>query len=137
VITDAELNRISHTVAEDIFGVVYDPDTFVLDTAATTARRADIRVDRLRRGRPFQEFVDEWVTAEPPQDLLYYGSWGDDTDEMTATVFDIDGPKRVTAPLGELPIIMMPDRREVAIARLEQRVRELEDKHGETVTRLS
>lgn len=137
VITDAELNRISRTVAEDIFGVVYDPDTFVFDTAATTARRADIRADRLRRGRPFQEFVDEWVTAEPPQDLLYYGSWGDDTDEMTATVFDIDGPKRVTAPLGELPIIMMPDRREVAIARLEQRVRELEDKHGETVTRRS
>jgi hypothetical protein len=32
---------------------------------------------------------------------------------------------------------MMPDRREVAIARLEQRVRELEDKHGETVTRRS
>ena len=33
-----------------------------------------------------------------PKELLYYGSWGDDTDELTATVFDIDGPKRVDGP---------------------------------------
>jgi acetone carboxylase alpha subunit len=137
VVKDAELGRISQKVAEDLFGVRYDPDTFRLDEAGTTQQRAQARQARLDRGTPFARFVDEWVTPEPPKDLLYYGSWGDDTEELTATVFDINGPKRVTASLADLPLVMLPDRREVAIAHLEARVRELEEKHGEVVTRLA
>jgi len=137
VVKDAELNRISPHVARDIFGVVYDGQTFRLDAAATGQARADARAARLERGRPYAEFVEEWVTDEPPADLLYYGSWGDDTEELTATLFEIDGPRRVKAPLEELPIIMIPDRREVKIAKLEDRVAELEAKYGEQVQRLA
>jgi acetone carboxylase alpha subunit len=137
VVKDAELNRISPHVARDIFGVVYDGQTFRLDAAATAQARADARAARLERGRPYAEFVEEWVTDEPPADLLYYGSWGDDTEELTATLFEIDGPRRVKAPLEELPIIMIPDRREVKIAKLEDRVAELEAKYGEQVQRLA
>ncbi len=137
VVKDAELNRISHQVARDIFGVVYDEQTFRLDAAATAQARADARAARLERGRPYAEFVEEWVTDEPPADLLYYGSWGDDTDELTATLFEIDGPRRVKAPLEELPIIMIPDRRELKITKLEDRVAELEAKYGEQVQRLA
>ena len=36
-----------------------------------------------------------------------------------------------------MPIIMMPDARDLKVAALEERVRELEDKHGEKVTRKS
>jgi hypothetical protein len=36
-----------------------------------------------------------------------------------------------------MPIIMIPDRREVKIAKLESRVAELEAKHGEAVRRLA
>jgi len=104
---------------------------------ATATARADTRKARLQRGRPYQEFVDEWVTPEPPADLLYYGSWGDDTDKLTATVFGIEGPRRVKATIDEMPIIMVPDRREVKIAALEARIAELETKHGETVRRLA
>jgi len=137
VVKDAELNRISPHVARDIFGVVYDEQTFRLDAAATAQARADARAARLQRGRPYAEFVEEWVTDEPPADLLYYGSWGDDTEELTATLFEIDGPRRVKAPLEELPIIMIPDRREVKIAKLEDRVADLEAKYGEQVQRLA
>jgi acetone carboxylase alpha subunit len=137
VVQDAELGRISQKVAADLFGVTYDPATHRLDEQGTAELRAQARQARLERGRPFHEFVEEWVTPEPPKDLLYYGSWGDDTEELTATVFDINGPQRVIAPLSELPLIMLPDRREVSIARLEARVRELEEKHGEVVSRLA
>ncbi len=137
VVKDAELNRITAKVARDIFAVVYDEETFRLDTDATKELRAQGRKDRIRRGKPYQEFVDEWVTEEPPADLLYFGSWGDDTEELTATVFEIDGPRRVKATIDELPIIMIPDRREVKIASLEARVAELEAKHGEHTRRLA
>ncbi|WP_298446491.1 hydantoinase B/oxoprolinase family protein [Gordonia sp. (in: high G+C Gram-positive bacteria)] len=136
VVADAELGRISAKVAADVFAVHYDPETFRLDVEKTEQARADARRARLERGKPFPQFCEEFVKPEPPQDLHYYGSWGSDSEELTATVFGIDGPKRVTAPLAELPIINIPDRREVKIAVLEQRVAELEAKHGETVNRL-
>lgn len=123
-------------MAEDIFAVHYDPATFRLDVEGTDAARTAARKARLQRGRPFAEFCAEFVTPEPPKDLHYYGSWGSDTEDLTATVFTIDGPSRVTAPLAELPLINIPDRREVKIATLEQRVAELEAKHGEKVRRL-
>lgn len=137
VIKDAELGRISPKVARDIFAVVYDEKTFRIDGEATEVARAEVRKARLERGKPYQEFVDAWVTPEPPKDLLYYGSWGDDTDELTATVFGVDGPSRVRTVIDEMPIIMIPDRREVKIGQLEARIAELETKHGESVRRLS
>jgi acetone carboxylase alpha subunit len=137
VVKDLELNRISPKVATDIFAVSWDPKTYVLDVDGTEALRGAARVARLQRGKPYAEFVEEFVTDEPPAELLYYGSWGDETDELTATVFGIDGAERVTATIDELPIILMPDRRDLAIASLESRVLELEEKHGEVVTRKS
>jgi hypothetical protein len=137
VVKDLELNRISAKVARSIFAVAYDPRTYVVDLKGTEALRAQARQARLQRGKPYAEFISEFATPEPPKDLLYYGSWGDDTDELTATVFDIDGPKRVTAPISQMPIIMLPDRRDLKVAELEARVRELEEKHGENVKRKS
>jgi hypothetical protein len=137
VVKDVELNRITNKVAREIFAVAVDPVTFILDVDATDALRAEARAARLERGKPYAEFVEGFVTPEPPKDLLYYGAWGDQTDELTATVFGIDGPVRVTAPISELPIIMLPDRRDLKVAELETRVRELEEKHGEIVRRKS
>ncbi|WOQ15866.1 hydantoinase B/oxoprolinase family protein [Raineyella sp. W15-4] len=137
VIRDLELDRISRTVAEDIFAVRYDPATLRLDAEGTRQARAEARRARLRRGKPYDEFVAGFVTAEPPVELPYYGSWGADHATITATVYGIDGPQRVTGPLAELPPVMVPDRREVKIAQLERRLHELETKHGERVHRLA
>ncbi|WP_248949800.1 DUF222 domain-containing protein [Rhodococcus opacus] len=114
-----------------------DPDTLVVDEEATALTRARLRQDRLERGKPYSEFGKEFVTPEPPKDLLYYGSWGDDTDKLTATYFTVNGPERVESTVEDMPIIMMPDARDLKVAALEQRVRELEDKHGEQVNRKS
>jgi hypothetical protein len=137
VVKDVELNRITAKVAREIFAVAYNPTTLVLDVEGTRELRSQARRDRLQRGKPYAEFVKGFVTAEPPEELLYYGSWGDETEDLTATVFDITGPKRVTVPIAEMPIIMFPDRRDLKVAKLESRVRELEEKQGEYVHRKS
>lgn len=137
VAKDLELGRISSKVAVDIFGVAWDAETRRLDAAGTERLRRDARAARLRRGTPYAEFVEQFVREEPPAALAYYGSWGDDTDELTATVYDIDGARRVVAPVGDLPIILIPDRRDVKISALEARVRELEERHGEIIKRKS
>lgn len=137
VIKDIELNRISAKVAEDLFSVKYDESTLRLDAEGTRLAREAARAARLERGTPFDEFVAEFVTDEPPADLLYYGSWGADSDRIVATVFGVDGPERVVGPLAELPPVVMPDGRTLRINQLEARVRELEDKHGEQVVRRS
>lgn len=137
VAKDLELDRITLTVARDIFGVEWDPQTRRLDPAGTERLRAAARAARLERGRPYAQFVEEFVTAEPSASLHYYGSWGDDTHELTATVFDVDGARRVVAPVDELPIILMPDRREVKISQLEERIRELEERYDDRLARKS
>jgi N-methylhydantoinase B/oxoprolinase/acetone carboxylase alpha subunit len=136
VAKDLELGRISANVATSIYGVVWNPDTFVVDEEATVQLRQDVRRARLARGKPYKEFLESYVQPEPPKDLLYYGSWGD-TDELTATHFTSEGPERVKATVDKLPLIMLPDRREVKISQLEERIRELEQKHGEVIQRKS
>lgn len=134
VATDLELDRISAEVATDIYGVVWEPETYVVHEEATAELRAQIRRDRIARGKPYQEFVKEFVSDEPPADLLYYGSWGqDDDEELLATHWGGLEPERVKGKLGELPLIMVPDRRVLKISRLEARVRELEQRYGEAV----
>ncbi|TFB54411.1 hydantoinase B/oxoprolinase family protein [Cryobacterium tagatosivorans] len=138
VVTDLELDRISAQVATNIYGIVWEPETYVVHEQATIELRAQIRRDRIARGKPYHEFVAEFVQEEPPKDLLYYGSWGQDNDEeLIATHWGGLEPERVTGKLGELPLIMVPDRRVLKIARLEERVRELEQKYGETVVHKS
>ncbi|MEZ5150063.1 hydantoinase B/oxoprolinase family protein [Rhodococcus zopfii] len=136
VVADLEIDRISGKVAHDIYGVVYEPQTFVVDIAATDELRASMRRARIARGVPYAQFVEQFVTPEPPKDLLYYGAWGD-TEELTATHFTVHGAQRVTTTIDKMPIIMMPDRREVKISELTARVKELEAKHGEVVHRKS
>ncbi|WP_369045296.1 hydantoinase B/oxoprolinase family protein [Sinomonas sp. P10A9] len=131
VVRDAELGRVSAKVARDIFCVAYDEEHFRLDAEGTERLRAAQRERRRAQGKPYAEFIKEFVTEEPPADLLYYGSWGDDTDELTATVFTVNGPERVTKMIDEMPIIMIPDRREVKISKLEQRILELETKYND------
>jgi acetone carboxylase alpha subunit len=133
VMSDLELDRISNKVAGELYGVVYQPETFVVDKDKTVALRTQMRQDRLKRGKPYKEFVAEFVTPEPPKDLLYFGSWGDDTDELVATHWGKSEPERVTGLLEDLPLIMIPDRRVLKIEELNKRVRELEAQCGEQV----
>src|SRR5450759_210846 len=138
VVDDLQLNRISAQVATDIYGVVWTPETYVVDEEATKALRDKNRADRIARGTPYHEFVKQFVKPEPPKELLYYGSWGQDNDEeLIATHWGGMEPERVKGKLSELPLIMVPDRRVLKINKLQQRILELEKKYCEEVTHKS
>ncbi|MDN6124274.1 MAG: hydantoinase B/oxoprolinase family protein, partial [Brevibacterium sp.] len=134
VIEDLQLDRISTQVARDIYRIAWNPETFVVDVEETRQLRADERRARIERGTPYAEFVKECVTEEPPEDVPYFGSWGQDNNEhLFATVWDHHGATQVQGSLAEIPIIFMPNRHVVKINHLEGRIRELEEKYDEVV----
>src|SRR5690606_35998097 len=77
VMKDIEEDLISPDTAREIFHVVFDPQTLMLDEAATQAARDAERKARLARGVPYDEFVQSWTTAEPPAHLPFMGCWDD------------------------------------------------------------
>ncbi len=78
VARDVREHRVSPRAALEIYGVVLDPATGEPDGEATAARRAEIRQERLARGKPWAEFMAEWSKLRPPDDMLTcYGSWPD------------------------------------------------------------
>lgn len=138
VVADLQLDRISAKVATELYAVAWNPETFVVDVEATQAARTAARKARIARGKPFKEFVTEFVTEEPPAELLYYGSWGQDNDEeVFATHWGGQEPQRVKGKLSEIPLVMIPDRRVLKIEAQQKRIRELEAKYGETVVHRS
>ncbi len=125
VIGDLEKGLISHDVAREIYRVVYDAESLVVDEAATREERAAEREARKRRGVPYREFVETWNTAEPPEYLPYYGSWGDDPDALHATVWSPAGPARVTMRAPALTPLFLPNPKDLEIARLEAELAQL------------
>ncbi len=77
VIKDLEDGLISEWVAWNIYRVVYDHGTFAVDEAATRKARDEERTARLKRGVPFAEFEARWTRKTPPENVPYYGCWGD------------------------------------------------------------
>jgi acetone carboxylase alpha subunit len=126
VLADVEAGYLSQETAREIYFVRYDPDTLAVDAEATQAARDAERRARLGRGRPYREFVRDWVTAEPPAHLPYYGSWGADNGVIHATAWTMSGPVRVAAPMDQLPPILLPDPNVLALAAQQARIAELE-----------
>lgn len=76
VVADVRSGVTSQDTAARVYGVVFSEDRDQLDLEATTSRRGEIRAERLRRGRPFGEFVADWSTRRPPDEALrYYGDF--------------------------------------------------------------
>jgi N-methylhydantoinase B/oxoprolinase/acetone carboxylase alpha subunit len=131
VIEDLEADYISHHTAREIYFVVYDQETLAVDVEATEAARAAERAARKERGVPYAEFIRDWVTAEPPEQLPYYGSWGADNAVIYATAWSTQGPTRVHGAMAELPPIYLPDPKDVALAGQQARIGELESRLAE------
>ena len=99
------------------------------------AFRADERRARIKRSKPYAEFVRQFVTEEPPTDVPYFGSWGQENNEhlfatgLGSSWRDAGARNR----LEEIPIIFMPNRHVVKINNLESRIRELEEKYNEVI----
>jgi len=74
VAEDRRHGMISEWAAENVFCVATEDGD--LDAEATERRREEERAERLERGRPFEEFQDEWHEKRPDDDLLeHYGQW--------------------------------------------------------------
>jgi N-methylhydantoinase B/oxoprolinase/acetone carboxylase alpha subunit len=76
VIQDVRRQTISPWVAREVFGVVFDEETLLVDVTATTAARERLREARRLRGLPYDEFERTWLDQRPPEESLeYFGEW--------------------------------------------------------------
>jgi N-methylhydantoinase B/oxoprolinase/acetone carboxylase alpha subunit len=76
VVADVRRHVISPGVARNVYGVVFDNEHLLVDTAATEEARAQLRRDRSLRALPFKEFEKKWLEKRPPADALeYFGEW--------------------------------------------------------------
>ncbi|HSW14982.1 MAG TPA: hydantoinase B/oxoprolinase family protein [Solimonas sp.] len=121
VMKDLEEDLMSHDIARDIYKLVYDEKTLVVDEAATRQLRDDYRRERIRRGKPFDQFCREWVTPEPPAQIPYFGSW-DNPKEIYATTMS----QRVKMPADQLQGAFMINPKDLRIAELEGRLEQLQ-----------
>ena len=127
VMKDIAEDVISHVTAREIYHVVYDEDNLVVDEAATREARDREREARKRRGKPFKEFVSEWVTAEPPANIPYYGSWDDDE-----IIWAGMGESRETMNGNELRGTILPDPKDMKIHSLKREVAALKARLQQT-----
>src|SRR5439155_9364111 len=74
VVQDLREQLLTDWVARRVYHLVYD-DELVVDPEATRAAREAERAARLRRGRPYDEFVAGWRRDEPPEEVPYLGTW--------------------------------------------------------------
>lgn len=126
VIRDIEENLISHETAQRVYKIVFNAETLVLDREATQKARDAERASRKKRGVPFKKFAKGWSKPEPPADIPYYGCWGEDRSTIYAGPFA--GVPRKTMSSDNIEAVFMPNPRDVRIAVLEERIRELEAK---------
>jgi N-methylhydantoinase B/oxoprolinase/acetone carboxylase alpha subunit len=76
VAEDVRAEGISDWTAREVFGVVYDAETLIVDEAGTRALRDAHRARRLEHALPYAEFIADWETRRPPEDALkYFGQW--------------------------------------------------------------
>lgn len=114
VMQDIEEDLISPDTARDIYKVVFDERSRIVDVDATQQLRDDERRARMARGVPFDEFVKTWTTPEPPASLPFMGAWSD-----PSTVYGIQAGTRVTMPGSALQSQFMLNPKDVLIATLQ------------------
>jgi N-methylhydantoinase B/oxoprolinase/acetone carboxylase alpha subunit len=109
---------ISMRPVREIYHVVLDEKTGAVDVEATSKARDAERAQRKARGKPYSEFVKEWETDKPAADVPFYGSWDD-----RGTIYM--GRPDKTCPADAIQSVMMPDPKDVRIAKLEAEIEAL------------
>jgi hypothetical protein len=114
---DLAEDLMSHENARDIYQVVFDERTLVVDVAATETKRMEYRNARIRRGKPFDDFCKEWVTKVPPVHIPYFGSWDD-----PKVIHAVSMGQPLTMSADALQGAFMLNPKDVRIAQLEAQV---------------
>lgn len=127
VIRDVEENLLSPELAEEIYFVMFDHETNVLDKQATVDARNAERKARLARATPYDKFCEQWVTEEPAPELPYLGSWGDETCDIIASP---PGGERYSMKGEELTGIMLSNPKDRRIRELELEIAALREENS-------
>ncbi len=78
IIQDLKDQMISDWSAEKVYKIVYDPKTLKVDAEGTKKSRQAEREARLKRGKPYEAFNEEWSKLKIDESLLkFYGTWPD------------------------------------------------------------
>ena len=125
VMKDLREDLMSHDIARDLYKVVYDEATLIVDVEATEAARNAYRKERIARGKPFDQFCKDWVKAEPPAQLPYYGSWDD-----TKVIYASSAGQRIKMDADKLQGVFMLNPKDLRIAELEAQVEALRAQVG-------
>jgi acetophenone carboxylase len=81
VMKDVKQGIISEWVAQNIYHVVYEPETYAVNSEETIKRRNGERMSRIKKGKKYTAFAKEWSDRQPGRKILkYYGQWPDDTN---------------------------------------------------------
>lgn len=73
---DVKNKIISDWTARNVYHVDYDSETFAVDPDKTAELHTAEREARKKRGKPYAEFMKDWVDKKPvDQALEYFGSW--------------------------------------------------------------
>ena len=100
VVEEFDNDLLSKWVVDNIYHVSFDEETKLVDEEETEKRRDEVRQERIDDGVPFDEFVEEWVTETPPEDIPYFGYW-DDKEKIFAGT-----PEAVMTPETLQPVPM-------------------------------
>lgn len=125
VMQDVREDLMSHELACDIYKIVYDRETLVVDQPGTQAARGAERKARIARGKPFDAFCADWVKAEPPAHLPYFGSWDD-----ASVIYATSAGQRMTMQADQLQGAFMLNPKDVRISQLEAELARLQAKGG-------
>jgi len=78
VVKDVENKITSNWTARHIYKVVFDEQTLIVNYEETERLREKERQARKARGVPYHEFLKQWLTQKPNDELLrHYGTWPD------------------------------------------------------------
>ncbi len=76
VIDDLKNNMTTHWVAKNVYKIAYDEKTLRLDKEKTKEVRSAAMDERLKLGKPYDEFEAEWLKLRPSDEALkYYGAF--------------------------------------------------------------
>ena len=129
VLKDVEDELLSVSLAQEIYKIIIDPQTLILDESASILARQQEREERKRRGQPYKDFCEQWVKPAPSDDLPYMGSWGDTNDEITASP---PGEKRYRMKADEMTGVMLSNPKDRRINELEKEMAQLRAIQEET-----
>jgi acetone carboxylase alpha subunit len=77
VVADLAAGVISEWAAAELYQIRWDPGTMRVLPKETADARNAVRRERLAQAEPFEAFEARWISLAPPDDLPFFGSWGD------------------------------------------------------------